>query len=112
VCRTSAIARLLAGHLQLLVARRSADRTGVIFGLCHDVCDRESEGFCEVAELAPGVVAQPALDAREVGVVYVGHKCDVFDGGPAAIAQPPDSAADGGLGGRAGGTAGPWGVPG
>jgi len=87
----------------LLAAERPANRTGVVFSLYRDGRDRDGESFGEGAELAPGRVADAALDAGQIGRMHVGSERERFDGQFLALAQPADGAAERSVGGRSGG---------
>jgi hypothetical protein len=87
----------------LLAAERPADRTGVVFGLPCYGRDRDAESIGEGAELAPGRVADAALDAGQIGRMHVGSERERFDGQFPALAQPPDGATERRVGGCSGG---------
>lgn len=87
----------------LLAAERPTDGAGVVFGLPGDGRDRDGESVGQCAELGPCWVANPALDARQIGRMHVSSMGERFDGQFPALAQPADGAAEGGVGGCSGG---------
>ena len=63
-----------------------------------DPRDRHVEGLGEPGELAPGRVADTALDRGEIGRVQPGVERERFDGEATANSQPADGAAELGAG--------------